>query len=599
MRNIVIVDPVSTGANFVEDAVRRGYNPVVLTSATQKDGTLKEMIQLGTLKEGDTPDIADILYTGLFRRPVFIEERGTYDETLRLVRGYSPAAVVAGADTGVVLAARLAADLGLPGNPVEHLDAMTKKDAMHEALKQAGLRHILGQTVASPAEALAFCRENALDCAVIKPLQSAASQGVFLCDNLDEVRAAAEKILAMTDLFGRPIRRFLVQERIRGPEYIVNTVSARGKHRLNSLLRYKKVKTPEGGHIYDYIEYMDRLEAGTEELVRYALAVADAIHCRFGMIHGEYMVDAKGPVLIEVNCRPMGCSQPSDFLDRIYGQHETDTVLDALLSPDRFLRDLGKPYRGHCKAYIKLIMIPAAMEAQDHPIWEIARQLKSTYKVAAPMPGTVVDYPKTRDLETNGGMIYLVHEDPQTVDRDLLILRLMERDYFQLLLSDGMSSRWFPYDDATPTDPAALLRDCDAHGAVLLAADTLLEIEGAQCITPSTLSDAHKGFDCVVIAYERTLLDLHEKTTLLLALLFDTMELVREGGRVVIPRSTYRYLAYGRKGAEQLLLVKGLELQHTSAAPTDSVIAVRPREKTDFTRYHRQAWHQRLPSILD
>ena len=77
------------------------------------------------------------------------------------------------------------------------------------------------------------------------------------------------------------------------------------------------------------------------------------------------------------------------------------------------------------------------------------------------------------------------------------------------------------------------------------------------------------------------------------------MELVREGGRVVIPRSTYRYLAYGRKGAEQLLLVKGLELQHTSAAPTDSVIAVRPREKTDFTRYHRQAWHQRLPSILD
>ena len=30
MRNIIIVEPGSTGYNFVEDIVRRGYNPVVL-----------------------------------------------------------------------------------------------------------------------------------------------------------------------------------------------------------------------------------------------------------------------------------------------------------------------------------------------------------------------------------------------------------------------------------------------------------------------------------------------------------------------------------------------------------------------------------------
>ena len=599
MKNIVIVDPVSTGANFVEDAVRRGCNPIVLTSATQKDGTLKEMVRHGTLKEGESPDIASILYKDLLRRPRFLEERAAYDETLRMVRDLAPAAVVAGADTGVVLANRLTADLGLPGNPVEYLDAMTRKDAMQEALKQAGLRHILGRTVSSPAEALAFCRENDLDCAVVKPLQSAASQGVFLCDDLAEVEAAAKRILAMDDLFGRPIRRFLVQERIRGPEYIVNTVSARGRHRLNSLLRYKKVKTPEGGHIYDYIEYMDRLEAGTEELVRYALAVADALHYQFGMIHGEYMVDAKGPVLVEVNCRPMGCSQPSDFLDRIYGQHETDTVLDALLDPDRFLRTLDKPYRVLRKAFIKLIMVPDDMEARDYPIWEIARQLRSTYKLAVPRPGTVLDFPKTRDLETCGGMIYLVHEDPEVVEGDLRTLRLMERDFFRLLMSGRASGPAVPADDAPTTDYKALLDECGAHGAILVATDAPREIEGAQCATPATLHDAHKGFDCVVVGYEQVLLDHREKSTLSLALLFDTMELVREGGRVVIPRGTYRHLPYGRKGAEQLLLVKGLDLRHDSAAHTDAVIAVRPREKCDFTRYHRQAWKQRLPSMVE
>lgn len=594
MKNLLIVDPVSTGYNFVEDAVRRGYSPVVLTTKTQREGTIGELRQTGAIGVDETPDITSILYKDFYHQPLFLDERETYEETLRMVREIAPVLVVAGADTGVSLCAKLAADLGLPGNPVEYLDAMTKKDAMHEALKQAGLRYILGQRVSSPEEALTFCRENALASAVVKPLQSAASQGVFLCDTLDEVKAAAEKLLSMKDLFGRPIRDFLVQERIRGPEYIVNTVSSRGKHRLNSLLKYKKEKTAEGGHIYDYIEFMDRLEAGTEELVGYALAVADALHYCYGMIHGEYMVDEKGPVLIEVNCRPMGCSMPSDFLDRIYGQHETDTVLNAMLEPDRFLRDRQKPYRGRRKAYIKLIMVPSEMDAEDYPIWEVARQLKSTYKIAANLPGGAARFVKTRDLETNGGMIYLVHEDAKVAEDDLQTLRLMERDFFQLLMSDGMSGRRTSSGDDSPTDFRALLKECDAHGAILVAADNPQEIEGAQCVTPKTIEDAHKGFDCVVVGYEQPLLEVKGKATALLWLIFNTMELAREGGKVVIPRSTYRYLAYGRKGAEQLMLVKGLALEHTSASRTDAVIGVRPREKNDFTRYHQQAWKEIL-----
>ena len=590
MRNIVIVDPVSTAYNFVEDVVRRGYHPVVLTSKVQKDGTLEELKQAGAGDTEESQDISAILYKDFWHQPLFLEEQETYEETLQMVRDLEPVLVVAGADSGMVLATKLAAGLGLPGNPVEYLDAMTKKNAMHEALKQAGLRYILGRTVSSPEEALSFCQENSLDCAVIKPLQSAGSQGLFLCDNLEEVKAAAESLLAMKDLFGRPNREILVQERIRGPEYIVNTVSSGGRHRLNSLLRYRKEKTAEGGYIYDYIEFMDRLEAGTEELVRYALAVADAIHYRYGMIHGEYMIDEKGPVLIEVNCRPMGCSMPSDFLDRIYGQHETDTILNAMLEPDRFLRDMQKPYRGLRKAFIKLIMVPAEIEAEDYPIWEIARQLKSTYKTAANLPGTVVQLAKTRDLETNGGMIYLVHEDAKVVEDDLQTLRLMERKFFKLLVNDGMSRRWVPFDDESPTDFKVLLKDCDVHGAILIAADSSQEIEGAQCVTPKTIGDAHKGFDYVVIGYEQSLLDLIGKETVCLELLFDTMELVREGGRVIIPRSTYRYLSYGRQGAEQLMLVKGLTLEHVSASQTDAVIGVRLREKNDFTRYHQQAW---------
>lgn len=42
---------------------------------------------------------------------------------------------------------------------------------------------------------------------------------------LDEVEKAAETVLKYKDVYGRPIKSVLVQERITGTEYIVNTIS--------------------------------------------------------------------------------------------------------------------------------------------------------------------------------------------------------------------------------------------------------------------------------------------------------------------------------------------------------------------------------------
>ena len=50
--------------------------------------------------------------------------------------------------------------------------------------------------------------------AVVKPLQSAGSQGLFLCDDLDEVEKAVKTLLNTNDIFGKPIREVLVQERL-------------------------------------------------------------------------------------------------------------------------------------------------------------------------------------------------------------------------------------------------------------------------------------------------------------------------------------------------------------------------------------------------
>ncbi len=75
------------------------------------------------------------------------------------------------------------------------------------------------------------------------------------------------------------------------------------------------------------------------------------------MIHGEFMVDEKGPILIEVNCRAMGGSLPAAFADLISGQHETDSILDTLLYPQKFMNELKKPYRLFSAVFVSSVVI--------------------------------------------------------------------------------------------------------------------------------------------------------------------------------------------------------------------------------------------------
>ena len=556
MRNIVIVEAVSTGYNFVGDVIKRGYNPVLLEV---KDDTGE-----------DTAELRRTSYEMLETKPEIIREDESYEKTLARIKELDPVVVVAGSESGVPLATRLADDLGLPGNPAENIPQMTRKDMMHEALKKAGIRYIKGRKIKSVEEALEFCKENKFTDAVVKPLQSAASQGLFLCNNLSDVENAVNTLLKMQDIFGRPITEVIIQERIRGTEYIVNTVSCNGVHKMNSMLRYKKQITPEGGYIYDYIETISRLESGHSEMVQYALKVADAIGIKYGMVHGEYVIDKTGPVLIEVNCRPMGCSMTAEFLDSIYGQHETDTTLDCYLNPDKFMANLNKPYRPKRKGVLKLIIVPGDREVEDHPVWQIGSQLRSIYRIAAGDGTTARLYHKTRDLESNGGILYLVHDDEHVVQEDLKLLKEIEHRYFQYILNEGMSRRWFPDPNVPKNDFEGIIKNNRCQGGILVLADDKQDINGAKCVTPAELPGLAKGYDYVIVGCQDCLTTMSE--TECLKIIFNAFSLLRPGGKVIIPKGTWHYLSYGRQGAELLLRVTGLVIEPPTSADTDEVI---------------------------
>ena len=553
-----MIEAISTGYNFITDIVHRGYHPVVL--------------ELNEPEESVTAEDRKIAYAKIKDPFEIIQEQESYEKTLALVKTYDPVVILAGAEEAVYAATQLSEDLGLPGNPMKNIDKMIKKDAMHMALKEAGMRYIKGEVVTTPSAALDFCRRNDLKKAVVKPLQSAASQGLFLCDDLHQVHTAVEQLLQMKDLFGNPIREVLIQERIEGTEYIVNTMSSAGKHRLSSFFRYRKAATAEGGRIYDNVESISCLEPGHNALIEYALQTAEAIGIRYGSIHGEYMVDEKGPVLIEVNCRPMGCGFPAGFMDQIYGQHETDSVLDAYLAPGKFAAQAEKTYRPLRKGYIKLIMVPENIEAESLPVWTIAENLRSTYKINVSGREEIRSFIKTRDLESAGGTIFLVHDDPNVVEHDLNLLTMIEKKYFSFLLNDGMSRRWFPY----PEDPGQqidLQALADKEGSTLIVTQKEESVGGALLIHPREIGKVTDGFDQVIIDLGDLVTGINEVRCL--ETVFAIMKKAKVGGHVLITPECWQYFSYQREGAELLLSVLGYTIEAPLPGQGQLVIGTR------------------------
>ena len=560
MENIIIVETFSTGCNFIADICARGYHAVSLE-----------------MKCSDIDEIRTKGYSQIEYDFELIKEQDTYEETLELVRSYNPICILPGSELGVGMATRLADSLGLWGNPASIINAMTTKNGMHEALESAGVRSIQGKIVYSEEEARNFCRENNLTRAVVKPLQSAGSVGVTMCDTVDEAMAAVKNLFSAQDFYGREQTCCLIQERIDGIEYIVNTITCGGKTRLTSIWRYKKVKTTEGGQIYDYCELIKELEPGHAEIIEYAFDTVRAIGIQNGMVHGEYMLDKKGPVLIEVNCRPMGANLPADYLDALLGQHETDAILDTALHPECFEIEAQKAYNPVRKGCFKFIMVPYDTETMSLPLWVIASRLRSTYKIDAADRYSVRSYPKTRDLELSGGTVYMLNDDENVLEADLQLLREIEADYFGYILNDGMTKPWFikaqDVGRSQLEDLRQIIDSIEPTGGCLIVTDKKTQIPGNMVVTPDELDSVHGMFENVVIRLQDSLVERNEADAL--ELLFDIMDMARPSGRVYIPESTYRYISYGRRGTEILLRVLGYSIMAPRPEDHRCVIGLR------------------------
>ena len=561
MRNIVIAECISTGINFIEDIINRGYNPIVMH-----------------LKSPDTEEgkhFDDFIYKEYERIEYdfdMIFEQDTYEETLEAVRKLDPLLVLPGSERGVGIATKLSHDLGLLGNPVENIEAMTLKDEMHNRLKECGLRYIRGKVVTSLDEAIEFYDGENLKEVVIKPISSSCSTSVRICLNKDEMIDSLKFLFEQANHYGEKNNELLIQERINGEEYIVNTVSHKGIPRVTLVWKYNKVKTADGAIIYDSCDTINKLSLGEAQMVEYAYSVAEAMGIQYGPVHGEYMIDENGPVLIEVNCRPCGANMPAEYLDRISGQHETDSILDSYLKPKRFFEEMKKKYELYAYGSLKFFIIPKDILAHSSPILNIENKLKSFYgSTLSDIRQESLFFPKTEDLHSSGGYVFLVHEDKAEIDKSRNYLRKIERNAFSLIYSEDSLDFELKDDETYLTEIKPLIKQCEEYGTGLFVTDQFIEDIDILQINHGQINEIKGNFELIIINLNKSLIDKTESEKV--KIILDVISKVKTGGKIFIPKNTYQCMSNGRVGVEALVEVLDYEIELPPYNIKDVVIA--------------------------
>lgn len=508
---ILVTVPLSSGEMYVDEANERGYKVIALLSYVEgADPTGLE-------------DLFELIYKG---RAEVIVDNGNKDELIKKLSKYDIKAVVAGSEAGVPSAERLAKALGLKGNDPSTIRYRNNKEGMFEALSNAGIRKIETYVVKNRNDIEEFWNKNECKKIVLKFAESGASVGVKIFSDLDSALEYYDVMVCKPDFIGRIGTDILVQEYIDGIEYIVNTVSYNGRHKVSDMLVYDKIEV-DNNILYGRMRSLRRDTKVWNELIEYDLKVADAVDMKYGPSHNEIKVDDKGPVLIEVNARPMGASMTRPFLKRLNGNCIVDMSLDSVLNEVAFNEwpDIYEPQNG---GFSYLPYVSETKMLSLAPIIELASNLKGffTHNAHSLEPAEMV---KTVDLHT-APVIIKFEGDEDYID-DL---------YERLKKVNELQDLYFR---------------CEPLG--VNEGITIPGMNGISAVMRSTDPFEGGSYDSIALIWNKE--DLLQDRY---SLFFRAIRSLHDGGSLLIPKGSYDTFPYGKEGLQCIAYLINMEYSY-------------------------------------
>ncbi len=348
------------------------------------------------------------------------------------LRPYSPIAVVAGMETDVPLADALSERLGLASNGTALSSARRNKYDMAEALRRAGVRCAEQFKSGRADDVVAWAEAAGRYPVVVKPLASAATDGVAICADVRQVREAAEALIGSRTIWGESNDEVLIQSYLDGTEYVVDMVSWQGQRYTCGVWEYHKRLV--GVHnLYDYEIALPPEDSRVPELIDYVDSALRALGIDYGPTHAEVIITPEGPTLVEVGARTAGNLYPA-FSDECLGVNQAYLAALAYARPQEFLDSYaGRRYpllRQAC-VYNAVVELDGVVQSIDRDVvaeiegMDTVFELSLKYREGARIQPTV-------DLLSSPMKIFLRADSLEDVMRDYERIEILKDRIFQL-----------------------------------------------------------------------------------------------------------------------------------------------------------------------
>jgi hypothetical protein len=283
MPYIVVINPVKTGAKYKKEVQAKGYRLLSLYVFS------KELLNERWPDHADGDDVT--VYAGRDTAAV-LSELEPYRADIR--------AIMPGEDSSVDLADDLAHAWGLPGNSVALSSARNHKDEMRGVAEAAGLRIPRYRIITSAHDIPEAVHEVGFP-AIVKHVAGGGSHGATLISNEAELRKIGQ--LEMFDHYREPVRKWLVEQYVRGREIAVNMMSFDGEHHIIDMWFYSQPDDSDYDFPYWNNLQITRDDEDWDRVSEYVKKTLDVFGVKLGPSHTEVKCEPDGVYLIEVAAR--------------------------------------------------------------------------------------------------------------------------------------------------------------------------------------------------------------------------------------------------------------------------------------------------------
>lgn len=397
-KNVVIVDAFSSGVALAEEWKKNGFSCVHVQSSS---------------------NITKVLTAGY--RPTdfdasFLHEN--FEATKKWCRQFSPQFVMAGAETGIELADRLAKEFCIPGNGTKLSNVRRNKYLMLCRLRECGLETGNFDIIHTIQEALTKWRSIGKT-VVVKPLRSAGKDSVSVCNSDSTVEEAVSRIItSKTKLGSEQNNACLVQEFIEGQEFAMNTVSYDGRCYITDAWKYKRREANGVKVLFDSAEYVSK-----SIFEPFAPKVIDALDIRFGPAHIELILSPKGLRVVDIGVRLCGANLP--LVLRKCGV--VDPIACAI---DSYVNSKGEPKLPKDVSFLEHIRVAFLLNLFEGQVAglradEEFRRLKSAIEVKWNLHVGDEAY-LTRDSYTVAGQVWMRNANITNLEADYDFIKRFE-----------------------------------------------------------------------------------------------------------------------------------------------------------------------------